>query len=124
MMTMAQWREAADFAATEYLRLAKRTRAHSDNGVNLAAGDKPQEHPFEAMLLELGIKHRYTRPYRPQTNRKVERFWRTLGEDVIDGATSIPVHVIHLEGRVAPKRIRSFVDYLVAELRAEVLLKD
>jgi transposase InsO family protein len=30
------------------------------------------------MLLELGIKHRYTRPYRPQTNGKIERFWRTL----------------------------------------------
>ncbi|SFJ57829.1 Integrase core domain-containing protein, partial [Bradyrhizobium sp. cf659] len=48
---------------------------------------KPDEHPFEAMLLELGIKHRYTRPYRPQTNGKVERFWRTLDEDVIEGAT-------------------------------------
>ena len=45
------------------------------------------EHPFEAMLLELGIKHRYTRPYRPQTNGKVERFWRTLDDDVIEGAT-------------------------------------
>jgi transposase InsO family protein len=39
------------------------------------------------MLLELGIKHRYTRPYRPQTNGKIERFWRTLDDDVIDGAT-------------------------------------
>ena len=39
------------------------------------------------MLLELGIKHRYTRPYRPQTNGKVERFWRTLDDDVIEGAT-------------------------------------
>lgn len=35
------------------------------------------------MLIELGIKHRYTRPYRPQTNGKVERFWRTLQEDLI-----------------------------------------
>ena len=33
--------------------------------------------------MELGIKHRYTRPYRPQTNGKVERFWRTLQEDLI-----------------------------------------
>ena len=39
------------------------------------------------MLLELGIKHRYTRPYRPQTNGKVERFWRTIDDDVIEGAT-------------------------------------
>jgi transposase InsO family protein len=59
----------------------------SDNGAEFASRNKPQEHPFEAMLLELGIKHRYTRPYRPQTNGKIERFWRTLDDDVIDGAT-------------------------------------
>lgn len=59
----------------------------SDNGAEFASRKTPQEHPFEAMLLELGIKHRYTRPYRPQTNGKVERFWRTLDEDVIQGAT-------------------------------------
>jgi transposase InsO family protein len=58
----------------------------SDNGAEFASRTKP-EHPFEAMLLELGIKHRYTKPYRPQTNGKVERFWRTLDDDVIDGAT-------------------------------------
>ena len=33
--------------------------------------------------MELGIKHRYTQPYRPQTNGKVERFWRTLKEDLL-----------------------------------------
>src|ERR1700755_1246361 len=59
----------------------------SDNGAEFAARTKPEAHPFEAMLLELGIKHRYTSPYRPQTNGKVERFWRTLDDDVIDGAT-------------------------------------
>lgn len=59
----------------------------SDNGAEFAARTHPGEHPFEAMLIELGIRHRYTRPYRPQTNGKVERFWRTLDEDVIDGAT-------------------------------------
>ena len=37
---------------------------------------------MERMLKELGIKHRYTRPYRPQTNGKIERFWRTLNEDL------------------------------------------
>lgn len=59
----------------------------SDNGAEFASRANPDEHPFEAMLRELGIVHRYTRPYRPQTNGKVERFWRTLDEDVIDGAT-------------------------------------
>jgi transposase InsO family protein len=59
----------------------------TDNGAEFAARTRPQEHPFEAMLLELGIKHRYTRPYRPQTNGKIERFWRTLDDDLIDGTT-------------------------------------
>ena len=59
----------------------------SDNGAEFASRANPDEHPFEAMLRELGIVHRYTRPYRPQTNGKVERFWRTLDEDVIEGAT-------------------------------------
>jgi transposase len=35
-------------------------------------------HLFEATLKSLGIKHKYTRPYRPQTNGKAERMWRTL----------------------------------------------
>ena len=44
---------------------------------------KKAEHLFERMLIELGIKHRYTRPYRPQTNGKVERFWRTIEDDLL-----------------------------------------
>lgn len=59
----------------------------SDNGAEFASRTNRSEHPFEAMLIELGIVHRYTRPYRPQTNGKIERFWRTLDDDVIDGAT-------------------------------------
>ena len=60
----------------------------SDNGSEFSSrsGSK-EEHPFERMLIELGIKHRYTRPYRPQTNGKVERFWRTLNDDLIEGTT-------------------------------------
>lgn len=58
----------------------------TDNGPEFGRGDgkNKENHPFERMLLELGIKHRYTRPYRPQTNGKVERFWRTLKEDMLD----------------------------------------
>jgi transposase len=44
----------------------------SDNGAEFAFRNTPQDHPFEAMLLELGIKQRYTRPYRPQTTDEVE----------------------------------------------------
>ncbi len=52
----------------------------SDNGPEFGPriNNNKNQHPFERMLIELGIKHRYTRPYRPQTNGKVERFWRTL----------------------------------------------
>jgi transposase InsO family protein len=33
---------------------------------------------FQAVLEEIGARHLVTRPYRPQTNGKVERFNRTL----------------------------------------------
>lgn len=59
----------------------------TDNGPEFGpkSSTKKENHPFERLLMELGVKHRYTRPYRPQTNGKVERFWRTLNEDLIDG---------------------------------------
>ena len=52
----------------------------TDRGAKFAKPTQPAVHPFECMLLESGIGHRYTRPYRPQTNGKVERFWRTVTE--------------------------------------------
>ena len=61
----------------------------SDNGSEFSSRTEKSQpsHPFERMLIELGIKHRYIRPYRPQTNGKIERFWRTLYDDLIDGTT-------------------------------------
>jgi len=60
----------------------------TDNGPEFGGQSKnKEEQPFERMLIEMGIKHRYTKPYRPQTNGKVERFWRTLEDDLIDGTT-------------------------------------
>lgn len=59
----------------------------TDNGPEFGTRESSKKagHPFERMLMELGVTHRYTQPYRPQTNGKVERFWRTLNEDLIEG---------------------------------------
>lgn len=61
----------------------------SDNGPEFGKKEskRKEEHPFERLLLEMGIKHRYTRAYRPQTNGKVERFWKTLEVDLLEGTT-------------------------------------
>jgi transposase InsO family protein len=65
----------------------KFAEALTDNGPEFGTRDssKKENHPFEKMLMELEVKHRYTRPYRPQTNGKVERFWRSLKADLIEG---------------------------------------
>lgn len=57
----------------------------TDNGPECGRSTsmKKEEHPLERLFMELGIKHRYTKPYRPQTNGKVERFWRTLEDDML-----------------------------------------
>lgn len=60
----------------------------SDNGSEFGAGIRTKNkdtHPFEVMLTELGINHVYTKAYRPQTNGKIERFWKTLDSELIDG---------------------------------------
>ena len=60
----------------------------TDNGSEFGGGPSKANldtNPFERLLLEMGIKHRYTRPARPQTNGKIERFWRTLEDDLLEG---------------------------------------
>ena len=52
----------------------------SDNGPEFK-GSLEREHPFEIMCQEVGIKHIYTQPYRPQTNGKIEAFWRILKKE-------------------------------------------
>ena len=52
----------------------------SDNGSEFR-GTLAREHPFEMMCIELGIKHKYTKPYRPQTNGKIEAFWRIIKKE-------------------------------------------
>ncbi|MCK5710556.1 MAG: transposase [Deltaproteobacteria bacterium] len=58
----------------------------TDNGVEFTAytSQKAKKtHFFETTLRMFNIKHCYTKPYRPQTNGKIERFWRTLYEECI-----------------------------------------
>ena len=59
----------------------------TDNGAEFGSGQfakNKENHPFERLLMEMQMKHKYTKPYRPQTNGKIERFWKTLKEDFTD----------------------------------------
>lgn len=61
----------------------------TDNGAEFGSGKNTknkEEHPFERLLMEMEMKHIYTKPYRPQTNGKIERFWKTLKEDFTEGS--------------------------------------
>jgi hypothetical protein len=61
----------------------------TDNGAEFGSGinsKHKENHPFERLLMEMEMKHIYTKPYRPQTNGKIERFWKTLKEDFIEDA--------------------------------------
>lgn len=57
----------------------------SDNGSEFASRNNIEGHPFEGMLKFYNIKHRYTKPYKPQTNGKIERFWKTIEEELLSG---------------------------------------
>ena len=63
----------ADAAAFFAAHGAPVERVLTDNARAYTVG-----HPFRAALTDLGVRHRRTRPYRPQTNGKAERFNRTL----------------------------------------------
>jgi len=63
---------ALEVAAAEFARLGVRIeRVLTDNGTAYKA-------QFAAALGRLGARHKRTRPYRPQTNGKAERFIKTL----------------------------------------------
>ena len=58
----------------------------TDNGVEFTAytSQKAREtHFFETMLNIINVKHVYTRPYQPQVNGKIERFWRIFYEECV-----------------------------------------
>jgi transposase InsO family protein len=58
----------------------------TDNGVEFTAytSQKAKEtHFFETMLNIINVKHLYTKPYQPQVNGKIERFWRIFYNECI-----------------------------------------
>jgi transposase InsO family protein len=60
----------------------------TDNGSEFCGGQKSlMQHPFERLLMHFNIMHRRTKPYRPQTNGKIERFWKTFEDEAIEGAS-------------------------------------
>jgi transposase InsO family protein len=67
---------ALELAVMEFARLGVRVeRVLTDNG------GPYRSRAYAATLAELGVRHKRTRPYRPQTNGKAERFIKTmLGE--------------------------------------------
>lgn len=59
----------------------------SDNGSEFSSRNNVDNHYFERMLKFLDIKHRYTKPCSPKTNGKIERFWKTLEQELLGGET-------------------------------------
>ena len=56
------------------------TDRFSDDKKGKLPGQPSLTHPVDLLCAEQCIKHKLTRPYRPQTNGMVERFNRRLGE--------------------------------------------
>lgn len=68
------WRRAQDWFWAKGMTVDE---VLTDNGSNFRSG------LFAEVLAEGAIKHRCTRPYRPQTNGKVERFNRTMSDEFL-----------------------------------------
>jgi transposase InsO family protein len=61
-------------------------RVMTDNGVEFTTFTSQKAkrgHFFETMLAIVGIQHIYTKPYHPQTNGKIERFWQIVDRECI-----------------------------------------
>jgi len=58
----------------------------TDNGPEFTSytSQKAKEtHFFETMLNIFDVRHSYIKPYRPQTNGKIERFWKIVKDECI-----------------------------------------
>lgn len=76
---------ADEKAATAIAVLRRATVWFAEHGVSVERvisdnGSAYRSHAWHDACAELGITHQRTRPYRPQTNGKIERFHRTLAD--------------------------------------------
>lgn len=63
-----------------------------------------RETPFAALCREAGIRHRLVKPYRPQCNGKIERFFRTVNDECFNRRVLTTFH-----SRV--RALERFVEY-------------
>lgn len=62
----------------------------TDNGAEFGSGRAAKNkdtNPFKSLMNQLTIKQRFTRPGRPQTNGKIERFWQTIETELLSEQT-------------------------------------
>ncbi len=76
---------ADEKAATAFGVLRRATAWFASHGVTVERvlsdnGSAYRSYAWRDACAELAITHKRTRPYRPQTNGKIERFHRTLGD--------------------------------------------
>jgi transposase InsO family protein len=76
---------ADEKAATAISVLQRAVAWFADHGVTVERvlsdnGACYRSHTWRDTCTQLGIRHKRTRPYRPQTNGKIERFHRTLAD--------------------------------------------
>lgn len=89
--------EAVEVTGMTEVPLKDRTSLLSDNGSGYLS------HAFSRYLRFLGIRHIVASPYHPQTNGKIERYHRTLKEQV--------KLVIYESPPLLEKAVAAFVDY-------------
>ncbi len=94
--------------AADFLR--RSVRALRKRGIRVDAvltdnGSCYVSHAFNQVCRELGIRHRYTRPYTPRTNGKAERFIQTM---LREWAYERPYRTSNQRNKALPKWLRRY----------------